>query len=116
MTTKETLERHVNAFIARDVGAMLQNYAADAVLLTPDGPLRGHEMIKAFLGTLTKKMVPPGAQLDVLRQDTEGTVAFTVWRGSGPQFNILMATDTLLIEDGSIRCHTFCAQIQPKTG
>jgi hypothetical protein len=40
-STKDIVDHHLNCFGAGDLNGVLSDYAPNAVLFTPDGPLRG---------------------------------------------------------------------------
>jgi ketosteroid isomerase-like protein len=45
--TEAALSRHIAAIKVGDADAVMRNFADDAVVYTPDGPLRGQEAIRA---------------------------------------------------------------------
>lgn len=45
--TKAALNRHIDAIMAGDADAVMRNFADDAVVYTPEGPLRGQDAIRA---------------------------------------------------------------------
>ena len=47
-TTEEVLRRHVQCFFEGDLEGVVSDYSADAVVFTPDGPLKGHDSIREF--------------------------------------------------------------------
>src|SRR5688572_31711594 len=54
-TTEEVLRRHVKCFSEGDLEGIVSDYSADAVLFTPNGPLRGHDPIREFFRALIKE-------------------------------------------------------------
>ena len=52
LTTEEVLQRHVECFSEGDLHGLVSDYSADAVLFTPDGPLKGHDQIREFFRAL----------------------------------------------------------------
>ena len=44
-STKDVLNHHLKCFDEGDLKGILSDYAPDAVLFTPDGPLRGADAI-----------------------------------------------------------------------
>jgi hypothetical protein len=113
-STASTLAHHLESLVDGNVDAIMDDYSEASVLITPDGPLRGLQEIRRLFSKIVSKMLPAGSELEVLRQEIEGEVAYTVWRGSSAHFNFLIGTDTFIIRDGKIVCQTFAAQIQPK--
>jgi len=45
-TTKDVLDRHLKSSGAGDLKGILSDYAPDAVLFTPGGPLKGTDTIR----------------------------------------------------------------------
>ncbi len=114
MTTERTLAHHLESLEKGDLDAVMSDYSESSVVLTPDGPLRGLEEIRTLFSKIIKDMLPPGSEVEMLRQDIEDEIAYTVWRGSSESYNFLIGTDTFVIRYGKIVYQTFAAQIQPK--
>jgi hypothetical protein len=57
--TEKTLLRHWQAFGAGDVEAIMADYAEDAVLITPDGTLKGHAQIRSLFAQVFATIFPP---------------------------------------------------------
>ena len=57
--TEKTLLRHWHAFGAGDIEAIMADYADDAVLITPDGALKGHAQIRSLFAQIFANMFPP---------------------------------------------------------
>jgi hypothetical protein len=47
-STKDVVDHHLNCFGAGDLNGVLSDNAPNAVLVTPDGPLRDVNAIKPF--------------------------------------------------------------------
>src|SRR5690349_9799562 len=45
-TTQEVLDRHMKTFGSQDVPGVLADYAEDAVMFTPNGPVKGKAALK----------------------------------------------------------------------
>jgi len=114
MTTATILAHHLESLASGNVDAVMSDYDEAAVLITPDGPLRGLGEIRRLFSKIVSNLLPPGSEFEVLRREVEGEVAYTVWRGSSAYFTFLIGTDTFVIRDDKIVCQTFAAQIQPK--
>lgn len=59
-TTEDVLRRHVKCFSEGDLEGLVSDYSADAVLFTPNGPLKGHGPIREFFRTLIRNSNNPG--------------------------------------------------------
>ena len=59
--TEIIFKHHLESILAKDVDGVLQGFAEDAVVFSPDGPIRGREQIRAdvneFLHHLTPKFL-----------------------------------------------------------
>jgi len=113
--TEQTLARHWRDFNAGDVESIMADYAADAVLVTAQGTRKGHAEIRAGFVRLFAEIFPPKLTSTKLeKQVVEGELAFIVWSGSSPKFNVPFATDTFVVREGKIAMQTFAAQMEPK--
>ena len=71
-STKEVLNRHLKSFGEHDLRGILSDYAPDAVLFTPEGPLRGTDGINAFFQALLAEFGKPGASFSLKHESIEG--------------------------------------------
>ncbi len=112
--TEETLLKHLQAFGNGDVDAIMTDYDEAAVLIMPDGPLRGRAEIRSGFESLLADL-PPGSTLEVSKQIVEGEIAYIVWSGESEKLKIPFATDTFVVRDGKIVAQTFTPQMEKKT-
>ena len=110
-STKAVLEHHLQSVGAGNLDEVMADYAADAVLYTPSGPLSGTTAIRGFFAALPE-ILPPGfwENFKMVRQDVEGEIAYIVW--SSPPAAPL-GTDTFIIRNGRIVTQTFAAYMVP---
>jgi ketosteroid isomerase-like protein len=112
--TEKTLLHHLQAFRAGDVNAIMADYTGDAVLITPNGVLKGHEQIRELFKQVFTDMFPPDStSLEMLQQVIEGEIAYTLWSARSAHYTAPFGTDTFVIRDGKIVAHTF-AQLEAK--
>ena len=107
--TQAVLTHHLEAVQQGDVDAIMADYASNAVIYTPNGPVRGHEAIRSFFAGMPD-LLPPGFwdEFQMVRQDTEGDLAYIVWSsGSAAP----LGTDTFVIREGKIQSQTFAAYL-----
>ncbi len=107
---EETLLRHVEAFAKGDLDALMSDYCEDAVLITPDGILRGRGEIVTFFEDLLADF-PPGSTFEVSQSIGERTIAYIVWSGSSEHLDIPFATETFMVRDGRILMQPFTTQM-----
>ena len=113
--TEKTLLHHWQAFGAGDIEAIMADYAEDAVLIAPDGPLKGHVAIRALFANVFENMFPPkSTSLSLDKQIIEGEIAYIVWSGRSQFYSAAFGTDTFVIRGGKIVVQTFAAQLTKK--
>ena len=113
--TENTLLHQWHAFGAGDIEAIMADYAEDAVLITPDGALKGHAQIRSLFAQIFTTVFPPNStSLHLAKQVVEGEIAYLLWSGSSPHYNAPLATDTFVMRDGKIVAQTFAAQLEGK--
>ena len=108
------LDRHLQAFAAHDIDALMEDYGEDAVFVTPGGILQGKQAIRAMFEELVPEFAAPGASLTLERRLARGPLAYTLWSAETPEHSYTFATDTLYVEDGLIRYQTFAADVREK--
>ena len=103
--TRATFEHHLKAIFAKDVDAIMEDFAEDAVLFTPDGLFRGagevREFFIGFVANLTPEML---ADFSATRQEFDGEIAYLVWTIGDI---IPLGTDTFVVRNGKIVTQTF---------
>lgn len=111
-TAQDVFAHHAQVLSAGDLDGVMSDYAADAVLLTSEGPLAGHDEVRRFFA---------GA-LDAL-PEPELTARAAVW---GPDALLLRWTavsaaavvpdgvDTFVFADGKIRLQTTVFTVRPR--
>ena len=112
--TEETLLKHLQAFGSGDVDAILSDYEDAAVLIMPDGPLRGRAEIRSGFESLLEDLPPGSTTMEVSKQIVEGEIAYIVWSGESEKVKIPFATDTFVVRDGKIVAQTFTPQMEEK--
>jgi ketosteroid isomerase-like protein len=110
-TPQEIFEHHVTALNAGDVDAIVDDYAEDAVLITPQGALHGRPAIReAFTGLLGEL---PEATVDVYTRIYEGDVLFIEWSAVSPKAQVRDGIDTFVFRDDAIRLQTVRFTLEP---
>jgi len=113
-STKDVLEHHIECFREGDLEGILSDYAADAILFTPDGPLRGADEIRPLFQAMLVEFGKPGAVLSMKHQSVEGDYAYVLWTAETADNVYELGTDTLVVRDGKIVAQSFAGKITPK--
>lgn len=110
-STREVLEHHLKCFGDGDLAGILSDYASAAVLVTPDGPLRGHEAIRSLFTAMLAEFEKPGASFSMRQQFVEGDYAYILWTAETDDNFYELGTDTFFVQDGKITLQSFAAKI-----
>ena len=113
-TTKEVLDNHLMCFGKGDLKGVLSDYAPDAVLFTPQGPLRGVEAIRPLFEAMFAEFGKPGTTSTMKHQSIEGDYAYLLWTAETADNVYELATDTFVVRDGKIVAQSFAGKITPK--
>lgn len=113
-TTQAVLDHHLQCFGAGDRDGLLSDYAPNAVLFTPDGPLIGPGAIRPRFAAMLAEFGKPGASFEMLRQTVEGDCAYLVWKAETADHVYEVASDTFVIRNGKIAAHSLAGKITPK--
>lgn len=113
-TTSEVVEQHLRSFYEKDVDGVLADYASDAVLFVPGGPLRGLAAIKRFFQVFVAEFSKPGATFSMCEQHAVGDYAYILWNAETADNKYEAATDTFIVRKGKIVAQSFAARISPK--
>ncbi len=113
-STKDVLDHHVKCFGEGDLKGILSDYAPDAVLFTPDGPLRGADEIRQLFQALLAEFGKPGTTHSMKHHSVEGDYAYVLWTAETADNVYELGTDTLVVRDGKIVAQSFAGKITPK--
>jgi ketosteroid isomerase-like protein len=106
----ETIVAHHLASAERgDVDALMADYAADAVLITPDTAITGRSAIRAVFQRLVGGNSAPGSRqgaLQVQKQVFKGSVGYLLWVQHAGTPDEVRGSDTFFIRDGKIIAQT----------
>ncbi|WP_413717617.1 nuclear transport factor 2 family protein [Silicimonas sp. MF1-12-2] len=114
MSTEEVLNKHLTAFGAGDVDALMEDYSEDSVIILQSGALEGPDAIRALFEALVAEFSKPGMTFSLDATHISGEVAFIVWHAETADNVYEYATDTFVIEDGKIQTQTVAFAATPK--
>jgi ketosteroid isomerase-like protein len=99
-TTETVFAHHLQAVRDRNIEAIVEDYAEDAIIMTPDGIFRGLEQTRMiFTNSINNLPADVLANLQVDRLDIDGEFVYLLWSSGSV---IQSATDTLCVRDGKI--------------
>jgi ketosteroid isomerase-like protein len=113
-STKDVLDHHLKCFGEGDLKGILSDYALNAVLFTPDGPLRGADAIRPLFQAMFAEFGKPGASFSMKQQSVEGDYAYILWIAETADNVYELGTDTFVVRDGKIVAQSFAGKITPK--
>ena len=114
LSTGDVLNHHLTAFGAGDLSGVLADYAPQAVLFSPAGPLRGLDAIKPLFEALIAEFAKPGSTLKMRETWIDGDHACIVWDAETADNSYEFGTDTFVVKDGKIVAQSFAAKIRSK--
>jgi ketosteroid isomerase-like protein len=103
-TPQEVFQHHAEVLIAGDIDGIVEDYADDAVFITPDGALHGKDGVRQGFEKLLSDL--PSAEWDVPTQIFEGDVLFIEWNAKSAETRAEDGIDTFVFRDGLIRAQT----------
>jgi ketosteroid isomerase-like protein len=113
-STKEVLDHHLKCFGEGDLKGILSDYAPDAIMFTPDGPLRGVDAMRPLFQAMIAEFGKPGAVVSMKQQSVDGEYAYILWTAETADNVYEMATDTFVVRDGKIVAQSFTGKITPR--
>ena len=113
-STRDVIDNHLKCFGARDLGGILSDYAPDAVLFTPEGPLRGVGAIRPLFQAMLAEFGKPGVAFSLNHLSVEGDYGYILWAAETADNVYEMVTDTFVVRDGRIAVQSFAGKLKPK--
>lgn len=113
-STQDVIDSHLKCFGERNLDGILSDYAPDAVLFTPQGPLRGIDAIKPLFQALLAEFEKPGATFSLTHQCVDGDHAYILWAAETADNVYELGTDTFVVRDGRIAVQSFAGNIKPR--
>ena len=101
---EQVVERHMTAASGRDLNLLMRDYAADAVLITPDGIYKGTpEIQSAFAQLLSQEPYPV---LTMTKQVYADNIGYIVWTMKAGESESVNGSDTFIVRDDKIIVQT----------
>ena len=112
--TKAVLMHHLETFGANDLAGVVSDYTAESVVVTPDSTYTGLEQIENFFAGLFPAFPTEGTTINLDKMVVDNELAYIIWHGDSPVFDVPFATDTFIIVDGKIVKQTFAGVLNAK--
>jgi ketosteroid isomerase-like protein len=113
-STRDVLDNHLNCFGARNLEGILSDYAANAILFTPEGALNGPDAIKPLFQNLLGEFSKPGSSFNMKHVSVDGECAYIIWSAETADNIYEFATDTFVVKNGKIAVQSFAGKITPR--
>ena len=102
-TTEQVVEHHMRSGNAQQVEEVMHDYAANAILVAPDGVHKGKQAIRASYEQLASG---PKSTITADRKVFEGEVGYVAWTMNAGQPGAVHGTDTFIVRKGKIVVQT----------
>lgn len=102
-TTEQVVEHHMRAGNEQNVAEVMRDYAANAILVAPDGVHKGKQAIRASYKQLASG---PKSTITADRKVFEGEVGYVAWTMNAGQPGAVHGTDTFIVRHGKIVVQT----------
>ena len=113
-STADVLAHHQKTFGASDLNGVLEDYAPDAVMFTPGGPVKGTDALRHSFQTLFAEWGKPGVKFEMKQQTVEGAYAYMFWNAETADNLYEAGQDAFVVQNGKIVAHFFSAKITAK--
>jgi hypothetical protein len=110
-TPQEIFQHHTAALMAGDVDEFVADYDDDALVITPQGVLRGPDGARALVTDMLGRL--PNATLQALTQIFEGDVLFLEWAAVSDKAQVRDGVDTFVFRGDSIGVQTVHCTVEP---
>ena len=113
-STTDVLDHHIKCFGEGDLEGILADYAPDAILFTPGGPLAGIKEIRPFYNAMLAEFGKHGTVFSMKLRSVVGDYSYVVWTAETADNLYEMGTDTQVVRDSKIVAQSFAAKITRK--
>jgi ketosteroid isomerase-like protein len=112
--TQDVVNRHLKCFGEGDLKGILADYAAGAVVFTPNGPLKGVDAIRSMYEQVFAEFGKTGTTFSLTLQSFEGDYGYILWSAETADNVYEVGTDTFVVRDGRIAMQSFAWKATPK--
>jgi len=100
-TPQEVFQHHGETLAAGDLEGILSDYSDDAIIISPDGMLRGKDGVRQAFEKLLGDL--PRAEWELLTTHFEDDIVFLEWKARSEKTKAEDGIDTFVFRDGQIR-------------
>ena len=111
---RSVIDNPLKCFGEGDLEGILSDYAPQAVLFTPQAPLRGVAEIRPLFESLLAEFGRPGATFRLDHLSVDGEHGYILWSAETADNVYELATDTFVVRDGRITAQSFAGKITPE--
>ena len=104
--TQAVVTHHLRASAAADLEGVMSDYAANAIVISPQGVLRGTAQIRAFFTDFYRTNAAMASGLKLQRQVSEGEVGYISYVLNEGGKDQLFGSDTYIVHKGKIAVET----------
>jgi hypothetical protein len=103
-TPQEVFQHHGETLVAGDLEGIVSDYSDDAIIITPDGVLRGKDGVRQAFEKLLGDL--PSAEWELLSTNFEDDILLLEWKATSEKAKAEDGIDTFVFRDGMIRVQT----------
>lgn len=112
--TREVVQRHLKTFGAGDLEGVLADYADDAVMFTPNGPIKGKAELRTAFQQFIAEWGQPGMKFNLTKELYEGENGYINWTAETAPNTYEYGVDGFTVRNGKIVVQFFGAKVTPK--
>jgi len=110
-TPQEVFQHHGEVLVAGDLEGIVSDYSDDAIIITPDGILRGKQGVRQAFEKLLGDL--PSAEWELATTHFEDDILFLEWKATSEKVKAEDGIDTFVFRDGMIRVQTVRYTLTP---
>ncbi len=114
-TPQQIVQHHFAAAAARDLDALVSDYADDATLITANGSVQGRQAVRAAFAQLLRPPQPGARPAEsgatrsapqIVVSHYSDNIAWLIWVQNAGKSNEVRGVETYLVRDGRIELET----------
>jgi len=113
-STQEVIDHHLECFGRGDTDGILADYSSTAVMLTPNGALKGPAAMRPVFQAIFKEFAQAGTSFSLQHRSIDGDYAYLLWTAETADNVYELGTDTFVVRDDKILAHSFALKAVAK--